>query len=216
MLLLFFMSLLVQWTLLGGHLTDFYWNWLLLGVWRVIELQWLCVQGQTYSQVRMKNISFQNLSPFTRQLISVMVLLAFHLDSIWAQSTLVTQLHVLLVYLQMSFMLHKIQVFLLTMCTDVYESALWGIEFYSSGITWNMSRGGTVPSTKGTSLLEAGGSVFLLEVNCCLSVEVHQGHVAQRGFSWDFVLSYLRWLHETVNRMWTYLNCFLAVHFAKP
>jgi hypothetical protein len=40
--------------------------------------------------------------------------------------------------------------------------------------------------------------------------------VAQRGFSWDFVLSYLRWLHGTVNRMWTYLNCFLAVHFAKP
>lgn len=102
------------------------------------------------------------------------------------------------------------------MCTDVYESALWGIEFCSTGITWNMNRGGTVPSTKGISLLEAGCSVFLLEVNCCLSVEVHQGHVAQRGFSWDFVLSYLRWLHGTVNRMWTYLNCFLSVHFAKP
>jgi hypothetical protein len=45
-------------------------------------IQLLCVQGQTYSQVRMKNISFQNLSPFSRQFISVMVLLAFHLDSI--------------------------------------------------------------------------------------------------------------------------------------
>jgi len=89
-------------------------------------IQWLCVQGQTYSQVRMKNISFQNLSPFSRQLISVMILLAFHLDSIWAQSTLVIQLHVLLVYLQMGFMLQKIQVFLLMMYIDVYESALWG------------------------------------------------------------------------------------------
>jgi hypothetical protein len=41
MLLLFFMSLLVPWTLLGGHLTDFYWNWLLLGVWRVFNSFWI-------------------------------------------------------------------------------------------------------------------------------------------------------------------------------